>query len=346
MRLYRTRLYEMYPSDALVLPSKAKGWRVHFRQPESTIHNLDQVNTLASRRNGEFIAQTTSLSQGCICNTYQPEVVIEAHSRLVAQSASSLIIAAKCLLDGELTIHDEYPVIPHDISERDRFNPDESEHELVRSISTSFVAAAAQVAAKATYRRYWPPSLAKYWLSLRICSVPRYSHHPTYGQRFTVSNDPIHHAMMAQAIVAGYSAIEEVGLEIRATRENPSKINGEWNPLVLNDLKNRLQSQKIDPYMTLAWHVRNFPSRIEKRYGLPSGDKAWWAHHDIRDRMVKVTDAIHYASLLRSKVSAHASSRLTKSLKLTDVYNVQFLARRLLLGSLSCWEKLVAGKLG
>lgn len=46
---------------------------------------------------------------------------------------------------------------------------------------------------------------------------------------------------MAQAIIIFYSVIEELGLEIRANRDNPSFINGRWNPVIKNELENRLK---------------------------------------------------------------------------------------------------------
>ena len=64
--------------------------------------------------------------------------------------------------------------------------------------------------------------------------------------------------------------------------------------------------------------------------------------HAFKDRnldiYVKLIDAIAYASWLRSSVSAHRISRLSKSLTVYDVANIQHLARRLLLETLGFWN--------
>ena len=53
---------------------------------------------------------------------------------------------------------------------------------------------------------------------------------------------------------------------------------------------------------------------------------------------LQITDAIDYASWLRSKISAHRLSDLASSLSYYDVVNVQDLARRLLLEHLGFWK--------
>jgi hypothetical protein len=54
--------------------------------------------------------------------------------------------------------------------------------------------------------------------------------HPTEGSRFGVELDPSNHVLFAQAIIAAYSVIEELGFEVRASNKNPSRLNGKMEP--------------------------------------------------------------------------------------------------------------------
>src|SRR5690349_5872700 len=79
---------------------------------------------------------------------------------------------------------------------------------------------ATALAAKATNRRRWTAALAKYWVSLRTCSVPAIEHHPRYGTQFSIENDPINHAVMAQAITTAFSVLEELDLHAKSKERN------------------------------------------------------------------------------------------------------------------------------
>src|SRR4029453_1392437 len=110
-------------------------------------------------------------------------------------------------------------------------------------------------------------------------------------------------------IIAAYSAIEELHLQVKASAEKPSRLrDGAWNPPVLQDLQKRLRHASMDLGRPISWHLRNSPTRIERRHAPPAGERApWAARYGVRDRMVKIDDAIGYASLMRSRGSAHAS---------------------------------------
>lgn len=179
---------------------------------------------------------------------------------------------------------------------------------------------------------------------LKTCSVEALEHHPRLGRKFTVHDAPFEHAVMAQSIVAAYSAVEELGLEVRANAQRPSKVNGQWNPVVLGDLQTRLAAAGINFDKPLLWLVRNSPTRIERRHPPPSGNRLSWTRYEVRDREVQIVDAIHYAGLLRSRISAHRMHDLTRSLTLHDVSNVQLLARRLLLESMRFWDFIGTGE--
>ena len=168
--------------------------------------------------------------------------------------------------------------------------------------------------------------------------MPRMEFHPRYGSTFPVESDPVDFATIAQAIVTAFSAIEELDLQVKASAENPSRHGKKWNPKVLCELETRLQKAGIDFDEPFAWTVRGGRTRIERDFPPLSGERASWSQYGIRDRSVSLVDAISYAGLLRSGVSAHRISRRTRSLRGYDVHNVQDLARRLILETMGFWR--------
>ncbi len=152
----------------------------------------------------------------------------------------------------------------------------------------------------------------------------------------------------AYAIITAYSVIEELGLEVRASKDNPTKLpNGEWNPLVLEPLEKRLMNANINLEKKFLWINRGEETEIEKRYPLKysnlilernneteQGNKVDNEYFEfMKDCYVYLPDAINYLSTLRSKVSSHAVGDRIMNLSVYDVANAQMLARTLLLES-------------
>jgi len=139
----------------------------------------------------------------------------------------------------------------------------------------------------------------------------------------------------AFSIIASYSVIEEIGLEIRASPKNPSKIRGKWNPEVKIDLESRLQRARIDFKQKVPWALRGKPTKIEMARQPKAIKKCEWACGPyIRDIELEVVDAINHASFLRSKISSHKLDSKIASLTSYDVENVRRHAIRLLLEKL------------
>ncbi|MCX6640932.1 MAG: hypothetical protein NTW14_10710 [bacterium] len=141
-----------------------------------------------------------------------------------------------------------------------------------------------------------------------------------------------------------YSAIEEMGLEIRANRDRPSKINGKWNPVVLDDLRDRLLKAGIDINEPLIWIQRGKPTRLEPEQLPEDMKKVEWARGQIRDKDICLYDAIAKSSRLRSKISTHKVPSSINHLSIQDVINIQALARRLILESLGFWRLTTIGQ--
>lgn len=335
MKTYRTRLFELAPNDLPRPPFKARGWIANYQYAPPHVARLDKSQELPrpilsfDRKDGL---------------QYAPEIVLTARNRCVAQMALNLIVAAKSLYDGELSNGmlcptESLTALPDDETDLEDLIPEEYDATLYFAMATYNLSTATALAAKATRLFRWKVALLKYWQSLRLCSAGAMDLHPRYGNQFNIERDPMRHILMAEAIVTGYSVIEELDLQIKADSNNPSKIQGKWNPSVLSDLKRRLSSVKINDSASIIWHLRNTPTRIERKKGTPDGPKAPWSQHSIRDKKIPIEEALNYASFLRSKVSAHKSHDLTKSLTLYDVSNVQFLARYTLLNALGFWKK-------
>jgi hypothetical protein len=192
----------------------------------------------------------------------------------------------------------------------------------------------AALAAKLSRRREWHYAAMKFWASYRVCGPEFFDFHPSSMMHRGVTGDPFAHIACAQAITSAYGVLEELGLELRASKSQPSKIKGAWNPVVRSDLERRLGAAGINLQRPFNWVVRGSPTRIEIERPLPQGARAPWTFGALRDRSIDIVDAIAQASWLRSRVSAHRTSSLTMSLTEADVHNVQLLGRRLLLESI------------
>jgi hypothetical protein len=203
---------------------------------------------------------------------------------------------------------------------------------------------ASEIAAQASRNRSFCYALHKVHLSLRSASPNHIDLSPGSGLKvFRVHRDTFEHVHFANAITLAYSAIEELGLDVRVRPGESSRLaDGAWNPRVRSDLEARLRQRKIPASETHLWIIRGGPTRIETRRspkGVAKPDWAWGPA--VRDTELLLIDAIAYASWLRSKVTTHKFSSAARSLTGYDVHNVQSLARRLLLGRLGLWLRLM-----
>lgn len=310
---YLVTEYDFYP----VPPYKGKGWIISFEDKPEYEYTFSHTKTYINNK------------------LYPPKaVMIHAVSPERAQDVIDLIYASLCLVLGELPGFDKTFLVPI-ASDPDERRDEEDGHP--RYIETGYIEIdrlplACMVAAKASHRRYHQYALFKYLLSHESFSTRIMDLDPSHWRptKFVFVSAE-HHVRCANSIVLAYSVLEELSLELRVSPENPSKVNGKWNPIVKNELEARLKKAGIDLSETLLWTLRDTPTRIEGVRSPPNQSKAPWAKWKIRDSEVAVIDAIAYASWLRSKISAHRLRELAGSLNYYDVSNVQHLARRLLL---------------
>jgi len=340
LRFYKTGFYELDRDPALQPPFWGRGWHVQFRRLTTTrgpkgrerpnVANMHHLQVALSGGPGP---------RGTYTTVYAPEIVVVATNREVAERAVQWIATAFTVYDMSNGAEDHH-ALPDLGCDLEGLDPREYQYFLGRHVGTSGYCEAAWLAARSSHRTKWKLALAKLAISYRICCINWMDTHPRYGTRHGVSSDPFHWAMFAQAIVAAYSAIEELGLEVRASSEKPSFINRKWNPPVLEELIDRLLGSGISQTWRHPWLIRNSPTRIERRRPNPAGSTTEWAQRWVRDRYVSPPDAILRASYIRSRVGAHASSDVTRSLTIYDVCNIQMLARALLLRAVGLQARL------
>ena len=205
---------------------------------------------------------------------------------------------------------------------------------------TSNIPLACLVAARASSRLQYNYALAKLRLSFEMYFLHWVELDPHHSENVPKSPLPEDHVRSAFAIIAAYSCIEELGLEVRASEKKPSKLpDGSWNPVVKGELEARLRRSHINLKERLLWDLRGPRTRIEKKRIPTIVVRAKWARYQVRDGEMEVIDAIHYVSFLRSWVAAHkADKRMVRVLSVYDAANAQSLARRLLLERIGFWR--------
>lgn len=183
-------------------------------------------------------------------------------------------------------------------------------------------------------------ALEKYKLSLTLSSFSPSIFSPKYGRILEhYENETEYHTEAAFAIIAAFSAIEELGLEIRSSQKKPRFTDnqaGTWNDVVLADVYKRLADVGISADSRIDWIYRGYQSEIELQMTPYFGvDSEWVDKQQVRDKSLTYPEAIHNASYLRNFIAAHKFNELTKFLSPYDVFNVQNLLRSLLLHELT-----------
>jgi hypothetical protein len=266
------------------------------------------------------------------------EIIILSKKQEVAQRALNLILGCLNLYSGDPLIE---PGQFHLLAYRDKDIKNLPLHEKARFSNyhgTGGVPIACAMAAKASFRLKNIYAISKYNFSITNCSISHEDLEP-YRSHISVSPFPDDHVRFCQAIISCYSVLEELGLEIRASQEKPSMINGNWNPPVKIDLEGRLTKAGINLQETLLWTLRGPKRKIElKKAPVLASIEEWSNGIMVRDSSIKIVDAIAYASWLRSYVSSHKTKDVTSVISPYDVNNIQHLSRRLILEILGFWR--------
>jgi hypothetical protein len=165
--------------------------------------------------------------------------------------------------------------------------------------------------------------------------------HPRYKQAFQKhSTDFSAHVGTSVAINLAFSAIQELDLDVKASREKPRSIGKgtfSWNPEVLGPFEERLRKAGIDPGITFDWVTRGDQTEVGI-YQMLDAPSDHSDGSDVRDRRVSLPDAITFCEYLRNTMTAHAFSNDTPRLGPYEVYNVQQVARLLILSKCNFWN--------
>ncbi len=263
---------------------------------------------------------------------FDEEILIRSRSRSGAMQALNLLVSAAAVLDGSIEACPE----PFSIELRQVGTPARTKS----FIGRIGLLDACELANRVSRDPPMTYALHKLALSYQSSSPNLMDLHPGYSPRaFGVQNDPIYHVYLANAVTLAYSAIEELGLEIRASQKNPSKMpDGTWNPKVKVDLEARLHDSGIDVSGTCIWTLRGPKTQIEKDRRPQSAGKPSWSRGVVRDVYMQLINALSLASWLRSSTTTHRFTDTTRSLTAYDAHNVQSLARYLIMQKFGFWS--------
>ena len=266
------------------------------------------------------------------------EIIITAKKWQTAQQALNLIYAGMTLVDSYNTniFSSSRPLATENaVSSQAKTNKIPTEFHCY----TPSIPRACEIAVKASRSLKYTYALTKYFYSCELFSTPSIELDPFHSPNLKISSFREDHVRFATSILVAYSAIEELNLHIKASNENPSRLeNGKWNPDVRNDLENRLKENKINIQEPLLWSIRGPRRSLDKKSRLQAIQPAEYSKGQVKDIDVDICDAISESSWLRSKISAHGFSKLASSLSPYDVSNVQHIVRRILLEIFGYWR--------
>lgn len=174
-------------------------------------------------------------------------------------------------------------------------------------------------------------ALARLWHSTRIFYRHPLDAHPRYGQDFLDQHFDFHYTAYALAIVAAYSAIEELGFVPRKKGPDPIWSGGKWSPTTRHQLEAELRKRNVDVKTNVNWIFRGPVTPIENEYKPELFKVPTWHNGRVRDLLISITDAILISSAIRNRIAAHETKALTKLLSVNDLTNVQSTVKTLLL---------------
>jgi hypothetical protein len=175
------------------------------------------------------------------------EIVVCANSIERAQYVVDMVFAAYTLSAGDLLADESNRVF----SKRAETTSEIRKQLMAgggRGLGIYHLPLACMIAAKASQRIAYQYALFKFLLSQRAVSLAVDALDPErdWEPGKSVSDFPAEHVFNAHAIISGYSVLEELSLELRASGKKPSKIDSQWNPAVKQELGSRLLKANVD----------------------------------------------------------------------------------------------------
>lgn len=269
------------------------------------------------------------------------ELIILSSDELLAKNINSLIYSGRLLCYPEVD-YKEYDLL--DVNEADRLiEAGGNCAKLFRQQEISDNLILACLIASFSSNSNLEYALEKYKFSLNLDHFTPHSAHPYHGKMFyTDVREKSNHVNTIYSFLSAYTIIEELGLDIRSSSKEPRFIKGtdDWNPVVLENIINRLQKNGIDSNDTIEWIIRGEPSPIYDEIKPKFMRQSKWYNpiNDVFDLEMKIYEAIHYCSYIRNYFLAHKTNEIVKYINPYDIFNIQSLTRRLLLSSLGVWD--------
>ena len=275
------------------------------------------------------------------------EFMIKCESFEIAQNVLMHVMCAAAVIEGTLTWSNDphYPHLKGTNLKRVGF---QNIHSPARGYSSLQIPHYFYLTAKISHSTEFVNAVLKYQLSTEIYSRFDMDLHESTDWKITAY--PFIQMRFAYAIIAAYSVIEELNINIQgASSTKPSiRPDGSWDPNILCNLQNRLKLLHINFEEDIPWMIRGEATAIEKRKPVQVQKRASWAHPEdmepepdyikVNDGYVHLHDAINYISHLRSSISSHKVGARILALSVFDVANAQFLARRMILESCGLWK--------
>lgn len=340
MNIYRTHLVVKHKDSKIIektlLPTNAK----LLLKPEPTTCFWEAEDS----RSWTHFTGGRQPEDKYVDGTPQNELLIEAESEEKAEDILSIIQGGILLAFPEPSFATDFIFVNEYRKERDKFylNNNDNLFKLIDHVGFGCHLASLVLTNKEVCY-----AIEKYKISLELHGLPPLAVDPMYGQYYD-NYDIKHkfHTRAAFAIISAFSVIEELGLEIRSSANNPRFLNneiGEWNPKVLKNLCERLKASNISESMTFDWVYRGSPTRIEEKIKPFFGFDSEWTVYgsEVRDKTLTFPEAIHNASYLRNFIASHKFNELTQYISPYDVHNIQLLARKIILLKLNLWQKLL-----
>lgn len=252
------------------------------------------------------------------------EIWIEAASDQIAYEIADLLISAIAVVD--IVAHIDLGFILHNLG----FN----DHSIIKDASTAVywddnLYSACKLVRKAVTSKELEFALYKYFVAQEIYPI-----HPMDLDPMTDIIDrlylPTIQTTIGNAVITSFSVLEELGLKENASKENPSTIDNNWNPLVFNDLCERLIRHNINPYETIPWCSRGEYKRPFKPQIDPSNLCEWSDGIDVMDFYISIVEAILETSHIRNKKASHGNRGKLNLLSVYDIENSNALARFIL----------------
>ena len=328
---YRTGLFVSDRESGEATPIFGRGWHIDFRYAVEIGLSREPILENFTSRLTAFRAGTDSFSTHI--KLYCPEVIIFARNIVQAQSIKRDLVALTELTRGE-SIFDfgETEVFYDEIWKKTYPDKPYFPHSIQR-LTTDGIGTAAKAIIQLRKNREYRLALWRLFYSGRQAF-----HHPLdfspsmpkYWPSFSKDTETDLFIAYALAITSAYSALEELRLDFKPPR-GQQLINGtHLNTNVRQQICTRLAALGIDISDEIIWLRRGSRSRIDSLLPTLGRVASWQRGNVVRDRMIKLPDAIILAKAIRNKAGAHQTSLRTEVLRAHDLENVRSLPRIIL----------------